>query len=394
MSEELPCKFCKTWNFNSCIKVSTQNLALRHTELDPVNPTKEEKDLYFSRFSKKTHSASPINSVIQQFANMEFQPTYVLIFTVLAWSARQTTPSEYRKQSSIYRAKAVRKLNIHLGSTAVTLECGFAFASNLLGWVAYSTCSEEVEAHVHFRGSLAILGCLIDTATNRGPLEAQLITFGPFIIDCANAWAVRHGIVPQRSTTFAQRVNYFDALSSTTNSNAWYSGTLEAANSTLGNLFEVALTSVYRLARQESEFDYTRPAINDVLHYVRAELGDPDLHKALQTLYQNFQGQSTNHTTVDGQLITRLFHRLRCVLLLLTILEAPSIHEGVTCAKSNFLARKIISFCHNQAIRRGGPIEDYYLISWHNFSHLVLGGMALSRQETPERIFPLLLWLS
>jgi hypothetical protein len=320
-------------------------------------------------------------------------PLYVLIFTVLAWSARQTTPSEYRKQSSIYGAKAVRKLNGNV-NTGVSMEYPFAFASNLLGWVAYSTCSQEVEAHIHFKGSLAILMSLVDRVTNRRPLEEQLITFGPFIIDCANAWAVRHGIVPQRSTTFAQRVNYFDALSSTTNSNVWYSGTLEAANSTLGNLFEVALTSVYQLARQESVFDYTRPAINDVLQYVRAELGDPDLHKALQTLYQNFQGLSTNHTTVDGQLTTRLFHRLRCVLLLHTILEAPSIHDGVTCAKSNFLARKVISFCHNQAIRRGGPIEDYYLISWHNFTHLVLGGMALSRRETPERIFPFLLRLS
>lgn len=391
MSEELPCEFCKTRNFSSCIKVFTQHHGLHRTSLVSINPTDEEYDLCFSRTSDETRSASPLNSVIQHFAN-EGEATYALMFTVLAWSSRQTTPSVYRKQSSLYGAKAVQKLNRLLGFGGILMDSD-AIASNLLGWVAYSTCSEEIQAHIHFKGSLAILGSLLDTAANGRPLEAQFITFGPFIIDCANAWAARHGIVPQRSTTFAQRENYFDALRSTTNSGALYSGTLEAANSTLGNLFEVALTSIYQLARQESEFDYTRPTINDVLQYVRAELGDPDLHKALQTLNQTFQGPSTNHTTVEGQLITRLFHRLRCVLLLHTVLEAPSIHEGVRCAKSNFIANKIISFCRNQAIRRGGPIEDYYLISWHNFTHLLLGGMALSRQETPERIISLLFWL-
>ena len=45
------------------------------------------------------------------------------------------------------------------------------------------------------------------------------------------------------------------------------------------------------------------------------------------------------------------------------------------------LAKILISY---QSIRRGGPIEDYYLISWYNFSHLLLEGMALS-QECVER---------
>lgn len=231
-----------------------------------------------------------------------------------------------------------------------------------------------------------MLHFLADFAKRR-PLRNDLIVFGPFIIDCANAWTVRHGRIPRRSTMFTQRVTYFEALRLTENSGAWYSGTLEAANSTLGNLLEVALTSACQLARKESEFDFAQDIINDVLQYIRAELGDIDLHSALRTLNESFQGTQTDHTTVEGQLITRLFHRLRCVLLLHTVLEAPSIHEGFTCPKAGYIGRKVISFCRTQAIRRDGPIEDYYLISWHNFGHLLLGGVAISRQECPERKF-------
>ena len=83
-------------------------------------------------------------------------------------------------------------------------------------------------------------------------------------------------------------------------------------------------------------------------------------------------------------MITRVFHRLRCVLLLLSVFEAPSIQLGVLTQKSQYLGKIVLSFCRKQAIRRGGPIEDYYLVSWHNFTHLLLGGMALDVEEYPE----------
>jgi hypothetical protein len=136
-------------------------------------------------------------------------------------------------------------------------------------------------------------------------------------------------------------------------------------------------------ARKELKGDFERDNVDHVLQYIYAELGDRDLHSALRTLYQSFQGAQTNHTTVEGQLITRLFHRLRSTLLLLTVLEAPSVQLGVLTPKAEYLGSKIISFCWIQAIRRDGPIEDYYMISWHNFCHLLLGGMVLSPLESP-----------
>src|SRR5208282_2168306 len=137
-----------------------------------------------------------------------------------------------------------------------------------------------------------------------------------------------NGAVPQRRTTFEQRVKYFDQLRS--DSGVWHSGILEAANSTLGNVLEVLLSCVCQVARKEMEQDFAaRNTVNDVLQYVRAELGDVDLHSALQAISHSFQGEQTDHRTVEGQLITRLFHRVRCVLLLLTILEdEQSIQNG------------------------------------------------------------------
>ena len=247
-------------------------------------------------------------------------------------------------------------------------------------------CSQEAEAHVHFKGSVAILLFLLDplASVNCNPISKRLIVFGPFILDCATAWATRNGAVPQRRTTFEQRVKYFDQLRS--DSGVWHSGILEAANSTLGNVLEVLLSCVCQVARKEMEQDFAaRNTVNDVLQYVRADLGDVDLHSALQAISHSFQGEQTDHRTVEGQLITRLFHRVRCVLLLLTILEdEQSIQNGVSTSQAAYLAKILVSYCQSQSIRRGGPIEDYYLISWHNFSHLLLGGMALS-QECIER---------
>jgi hypothetical protein len=211
-----------------------------------------------------------------------------------------------------------------------------------------------------------------------------LVTFGPFIIDCANAWATRNRGIPRRSTTFAQRVKYFNGLLISDTSGAWYSATLEAANSTIGNIMEVSLRTVNELV-QNVQAGQSNPIANpDLVSYIRAELGDAGLHAGLLTIYNNFQGFLTNHTTVEGQLITRLFHRLRCVLLIKAILEAPDIQSGIASPKARFLGRTIISFCQKQLIGREGPIEDYYLLSWHNFSILLLGGLALTTEEYPE----------
>ena len=108
-------------------------------------------------------------------------------------------------------------------------------------------------------------------------------------------------------------------------------------------------------------------------------LGGPDLQVA-----QIAPVLLTDHTTVEGQLITRIFHRLRCVLLCLSILESPTVQFGVMTQKAQYLGKIVISFCQKQAIGRGGPIEHYYLISWHNFTHLLLGGLALAIDDYSE----------
>jgi hypothetical protein len=283
--------------------------------------------------------------------------------------------SEFGKLSSHCIYRAINYLYAAIITVPTDLDI---FAANLLGWIAYSTCSKEIDASVHFKGSMAVLSFILKPVRSRiRPISEILKTFGPFVLDCANAWATRHGIIPHRCTKFERRVKYFDELRRFENSGMWYTGILEAANATLGNLLEVSLSCVCQLAKREKELDFNRDNVDAVLQYVRAEIGDIDLHHALVAIDQSFQGEQTNHTTVEGQLITRLFHRARCVLLLITILEQDSIQNGVTASEVRYLARILVSCCWSHLIQRDGTIEDYYLISWHNFSHLLLGGMAL-----------------
>jgi hypothetical protein len=302
---------------------------------------------------------------------------------VVAWESRQMEASRYVERLSLYVGNAVYYLNsaIELG----VVDTQSIFTSHLLAWIAYSTCSQEIFAHVHFKGSLAFLSFVMDKLQSRAkPLPEILIIYGPFIIDCANAWTTRHGTIPRRYTNFSQRVKYFDDLRSSDQSDSWHPGLLEAANSTLGNLMEVALTWTYNIAMREATFNFSRDNVHDILQYIRSELGDIDLRSGLSKLYRAFQGTHTNHTTVEGQLITRVFHRLRCILLLLTLLEADSIEGGISTSKANFIAKSAVCYCRTQAIEHEDPIEDHYLTSWHNFSHLLIGGVALPVQECSE----------
>jgi len=306
-----------------------------------------------------------------------------LQWAVLAWAARQYPPQVVSKSVLTYLAEAARCIRFCL-SDGFFYESG-VFASNLMGWVSYSTCSEEFGSRAHFKGSVAMLSCLLDLASPTNAVSSNIMVFGPFIFDCANAWAVRNGGVPHRSTSFEQRVAYFDELSTGPKADTWYSGILEAANSTIGNLLEISLSCVCQLARRETELDIARDPVNDVLQYVRAELGDSDFHAALLRIHSSFQGENKDHGTVEGQLITRLFHRLRAVLVLHSILDSDSILEGIASERSIMFGIGLIDACRTHAIRRDGPIEDYYLISWHNYSLLLLGGMTLSQQNSPDR---------
>ena len=145
----------------------------------------------------------------------------------------------------------------------------------------------------------------------------------------------------------------------------------------------------YHFAIDEITGDSDRGRGADVLQYIRLELADMDLHAALQRLYRSFQGPNTEHTRVEGQLINRLFHRLRCVLFLHSVLSSDSISAGMKNPDAVIIAKKIIYFCGKQVIRRGGPIEDYFLLSWHNFSYLMLGGIGLqSNHCSPESMKP------
>ena len=381
-SEDSPCEHCQHRGFSDCVKLGSQHF---NQKLGTgLRPSFEDVHLCNSIFSTNTILESPQGALFHHLKiNRNPIPTALrdssLVFAVLAWSARVMMPSMYLEQLPRFAAGAVYNLNICVTREIIHANC--VYASNLIAWVAYSSCLDEVDPRVNFQQSLGFLRILLE---RRKPLTNTLEVFGPFIIDCANAWTIRNGIIPGRSTTFRQRTEYFDHLRLKDNVGAWHTGILEAANATLGNLLEVSLTCACQIIRKEIENDLTRDTVDNALQHVRAELGDVDLHQALRTLNQSFQGPQTNHTSVEGQLITRIFHRLRCVLLLLTILEASSIEFGVLTPKAKYIGERIIYFCQKQAIHRDGPIEDYFLTSWHNFSHLLLGGMCISPDDSPE----------
>jgi hypothetical protein len=265
-------------------------------------------------------------------------------------------------------------------------------AANLLGWNLYSTYVKEASASACFKLAFATLSFQLNSGLEfegHDMYSHSTRDDSPFILDCANAWVVRNGEITPRWTTFSQRVRYFDRFRvyKAPEWDIWNSSELEAANSTIGNVMEVGVHWLHRFAKQEAEFNFSREKVDQVLQYIRSELGDTDLQGALSALYRSSQGPNTNHATLQGQLITRLFHRMRCVLFIHQALSADSIYLGVRDRDALTIAQKVTYHCLRQVIRREGPIEDYFRMSWHNFSYLMLGGIGLT-DDCPQRSMP------
>jgi len=355
------------------------------------------------------NSGPPLVSISTESLDLDFQESTVFpvrdafyydvetarTAAALALRAMHRSPFEFREDLELFFKLAAASLDRCLNRNFTIWDGTFlatwtatdsVIASNLLAWVTYSANVAESNTSYYFSLSYAQVR-LPPWDLTRKPSSQRLVyetndertrynLYALFALDCANAWLIRNRTCPPRTTTFTQREHYFTHFEKLT-SREWHSGTLEAANATLGNLFEVSLTAVLRFAKKESNLNFSRKGADKILQYIRSELGDADLNRALKELYRSHQGKNTDHTTVVGQWLTRIFHRLRCVLLLHAILSQESVYIGAQAPDAINIATKIVCFCGRQVIRRGGPIEDYFLQSWHNFSYLMLGAMGL-----------------
>jgi len=365
-----PCKFCLSHGLDNCVKLLGPKSP--SYSYDPVKSI----DLVSNGSGRGSHIGSFVQSLPIPGHLTSHSP---LQWAVLAWATQQSRRQMVAESvfTCIKNASRGLKDAIETGSFRESE----VFASNLLGWVIYSTCSEEFDTRVHFKGSQNMLSCM--ARKEYGFRDDNILAFGPFIMDCANAWHQKEtGMVPYHCTTFQPRVRYFNELLATTKWCTPYSGMLEAANATVGNMLEIALSCACRIARREAQSGFARES---VLQYLRSEFGDSDFHATLLKIHSSFQGANQDHSTVEGQYITRLFHRVRAVLLLHSVLEADSIQKGVATEQSIIIGTKLLRHCQKQAIRRDGSIEDYFLISWHNYSLLLLGGLALSYETSADR---------
>jgi len=100
---------------------------------------------------------------------------------------------------------------------------------------------------------------------------------------------------------------------------------------------------------------------------------------------REFQATDLNSVEEQWTLHLGLCHRLRCILLVHSIFSSPTVWEGINSNETTTVATALISLLRSQSLPRSAPIRDYYLLSWYNYSHLLLGGIALSNGGCPQR---------
>jgi hypothetical protein len=400
-SEDEPCALCRDSNLSNCLKIFKSELG----RAQPSSPCDRFDFLDYTPHSNDDTSHGPDLKTLA--------PMLTTVDDAKSMWSRNPNPAESAVRRAIsalglrgcqrcirdnpgvnfHNRELTRAIDdlqrsLHLGPAVRIMDLWHqALAAHLVAWLLYSTYIKETNTSVCFKMSFAALSYMVNVGRFPDPRTVWIArdpqVYTPFILDCANAWIIRNGEIVPRWTTFAQRVRYFDQFRAIADS-AWYSSDLEAANSTLGNLMELGLHWLHFFAKQEAEFNFSREKIDDVLQYMRSELGDVGLQHALSALYRSSQGPNRDHSTVQGQWITRLFHRVRCVLFIHQALSADSIYLGVRDRDALTIAQKVTYHCLRQVIRRDGPIEDYFRLSWHNFSYLMLGGIGLT-DDCPRR---------
>ena len=343
--------------------------------------------LQYSYTLQATISASLIKRLAMAFGTA-ITPL-PLRHAILAYTCLQLQSELFAEQWESHDRIARRTLRIKCARRDLIID-GDVFAAMMLAWTALCRGSHK-DAASHAHGCLSLLSIISSTEgdTKVSPL---LKVFKPFILDDMSTIismagdSVQPAKAPRRSS-FSERLTYYHELCHTgTPSEAWQTPKLETTYNYLRGAIGGALHSLRNIVTVEGAGLDASSGIKILEDYITEKVTDPDFRETLISfdqalLYPTWRARRPNRS--ESQLMGYQTIGLEVLYLILSILERPTILEGLTSPGARRLSRQIYS----AATLHGRPVESLSYYCDLYYCIISISAMTMAESQQREYLF-------
>jgi hypothetical protein len=321
-----------------------------------------------------------ISSLFKQYA-MVYGPAISnmsLRHTVIAYAASESLSPHIREKIEDHKQMGRRAL-INKLQTPSRIDDGDIFAANTLVWLALKQNSLE-EAMIHVRGFVALLR-FVYANEPQSPLSEFLVAFEPLLWDDANFVLGNYrgplaSFSNFQTMTFRQRMRYFEALARwDISSNCWQSVATQTLVTTIGDLMLVALSWLRYIVTAERENDSERQNMVECTQTrINSEFSDVDLQLALNNT------SSMAPESVEWRLMRYHFTQVDTIKLLLDVLNAPTVLEGLASQTVSRMAAQLVATLKSL----GAPTECVNYYGFYYRLQLAVAALGLKEGDQAE----------
>jgi len=297
---------------------------------------------------------------------------------ILAFSACRRSQDQY-----LMLTHERKTIKIILGklSEPATIEIADVFAVLFIAWMRWKN-GDFNDAQVHASGCLS----MVELWPNRGDTFATLT---PFISGSAGqirtASSMNGQWVPPNRIPFKQRLEYSDLLAGF--SQRMTVGLYEAAFYVCSDVFYMLVRCIRRISTEPNTELDQQTIVRDVLHFVHCELDDVDFKNAMATFGIHFDGNGILRGPSDNlQIADWFFNTCTSIRLMVSMIEAPTILEGLETLQVHDLALSLAESCQYGKIWYGYD-QTCGVPNYHS-PHLLLAGIGLGKHDNPAGIIP------
>lgn len=374
MHEWLPCDFCQERKIQDpCVKLGPKSTISRQlpTAIDAVVRSEDALLLQGAYALESTGTASFLKQLAIVYGTP--MPHTPLRHAIIAYATTRWKSPHFREQVEIHQMKAARSL-LHRLQTS-TFDDTDVFAAFMLAWIAFNRLAPE--SAVHVEGCMKMLTILCENMARR-PLSDALITFQPYVLDRVFLiTSTNPGVTfPERKTTLAQRIRYYELLCSTgTPSEGWQTGTSEAVHDHLGDMIVIGFHWLDYVFSEQYANRQPGKRVQNMINHIRTAVKNPDLQRVLAEYPIKGVRKPTEAVLLEYQ-----YTKLQSIELLLSILESPNVFQTLSSTEISRAGKRSL------ATLRAQPKDDF--LKFYDGQYpvmLSLAGMTLTLHDDPER---------
>lgn len=301
-------------------------------------------------------------------------PHTPLRHAIIAYATTRWESPHFRDQLEFHQMKATNALIKRLQTSK--FDDSDVFAAFMLAWIAFNRLSRD-ESAIHVNGCMKMLDFLVENIARR-PLSDALIAFQPYVLD--RVFLISSTVpgvsFPERKTTLAQRIRYYELLCQTgTPLEGWLTGAVsEAVHDHLGDMIVIGFHWLDYVVNEQYANRQPGERVKKMIDHIRTAVAHPDL---LRTLGE-YPIKGVKHP-MQGMLFEYQFKRLQCIELLLSIIDAPCVFERLKSTEISRAGKRSLA-----TLRAQPKVEMFQFYDGDYPAMLTLAGMTLTPRDDPE----------